>query len=166
MRSFAAILVLLTLSNAVAQTPARQEAMPAVRALEHVTIFVRDYDEALAWYVDRLGLVKVEDQRFGVGERWLTVAPAGATGTHIVLAVPSEPLRASISHQHNWVFRTSDCHETYRKLSARGVKYVQMPRTVPWGCQAIVEDPYGNRIVLLGPARSAGNSKPANSEAG
>jgi catechol 2,3-dioxygenase-like lactoylglutathione lyase family enzyme len=125
-----------------------REERAAVQALEHVTIFVRDYDEALAWYVDRLGFVKVEDRRFGPS-RWVTIAPSNAPGTHIVLAVPNEALRSSIGHQHNWVFRTADCHGTYQRLNAKGVRYVQQPQEVPWGCQAIIEDLYGNRIVLL-----------------
>jgi predicted enzyme related to lactoylglutathione lyase len=119
-------------------------------SLEHVTIFVRDYDEALAWYVDRLGLVKVEDQKFGAGERWLTVAPSTSSSTRIVLAVPRESLKDSIGHQHNWVFRTEDCEETRKQLGAKGIKYLQEPQNLPWGCQAIIEDLYGNRIVLLG----------------
>jgi predicted enzyme related to lactoylglutathione lyase len=136
----------------VATAPLAQDSAsppPVVRALEHVTLFVPDQEQALRWYVDRLGLVKVEDQRFGAGERWLTVAPPGEHATRIVLAVPREALRSSIGHQHNWVFRTGDCEETHARLTAKGVKYIQPPSRVPWGCQAIVEDPFGNRIVLL-----------------
>jgi len=125
-----------------------------IESLEHVTIFVRDYDEALAWYVGRLGLVKVEDRKFGT-ERWLTVAPPGEAGTRIVLAVPREALSASVGQQHNWVFRTADCRRTHEILTAHGIKYLEPPRVLPWGCQAIIEDPYGNHIVLRSPAPDA-----------
>jgi predicted enzyme related to lactoylglutathione lyase len=128
-----------------------------LRALEHVTVFVRDYDEALSWYVDKLGLVKTEDRRFGANERWLTVAPSADAATRIVLAVPSPGLAGSIGHQHNWVFRTGDCRTTHALLSSRGVHFLQEPREAPWGCQAIIEDLYGNHIVLLGSA-TAGES--------
>ena len=121
-----------------------------LRALEHVTVFVRNYDEAVSWYVGKLGLVKTEDQRFGANERWLTVAPSADAATRIVLAVPSAGLADSIGHQHNWVFRTGDCHAAHALLSSRGIHFLQEPREAPWGCQAIIEDLYGNHIVLLG----------------
>jgi predicted enzyme related to lactoylglutathione lyase len=155
-KNFNMALALLALGPSTALA---DETVPAVTALEHVTIFVRDQEDALRWYVDNLGMSKVEDRRFGGGERWLTVAPAGKHATHIVLAVPRPEMQASIGHQHNWVFRTGDCRETHRRLTARGVKYLAPPAEVPWGCQAIIEDLYGNRIVLLGPgtARKPGD---------
>jgi len=116
--------------------------------LEHVTVFVRDYDEALSWYIERLGLVKVDDQRFGPNQRWLTVATSKDSATHIVLAVPSDVMKTSIGHQHNWVFRTEDCHTAHTVLANRGVQFVSDPQELPWGCQAVIEDLYGNHIVL------------------
>jgi catechol 2,3-dioxygenase-like lactoylglutathione lyase family enzyme len=126
------------------------EGVPVVKSLEHVTLFVRSYDEALAWYVDKLGMVKVDDRPMGAGQRWLTVAPSHGSATNLVLAIPSSALSSSIGHQHNWVYRVGDCHEAHKVLSGRGVKFLQEPRQAPWGCQAIIEDLYGNRLVLLG----------------
>ncbi len=142
------IAVAATLISGAALT---QEAPPSpvLKRLEHVTIFVRDQEEALRWYVDRLGMTRIEDQRFGPNERWLTIAPPGEHVTHIVLAVPRPELRDSIGHQHNWVFRTGDCKATHQQLTAKGVEYVVPPTVVPWGCQGIIVDLYGNRIVLL-----------------
>ncbi len=77
------------------------------------------------------------------------MAPSATAATRIVLAVPREALKGSIGHQHNWVFRTADCHATQARLGAKGVTYLQEPRVLPWGCQAIIQDLYGNRIVLL-----------------
>jgi predicted enzyme related to lactoylglutathione lyase len=68
-----------------------------------------------------------------------------------VLAVPSAALADSVGHQHNWVFRTGDCHAVHAALSSRGVHFLNEPAEAPWGCQAIIEDLYGNHIVLLGP---------------
>ncbi len=144
MRTITALLLAVTATWA----PAQDSAPSAIQALEHVTIFVPDQHAALAWYVGKLGFVKVEDRKFGANERWLTIAPPGEHATRIVLAVPREAMRSSIGHQHNWVFRTADCDETHARLVAKGVKYLQAPARVPWGCQAIVEDPFGNRIVL------------------
>jgi predicted enzyme related to lactoylglutathione lyase len=129
---------------------------PPLTALEHVTLFVRDYDEALTWYVERLGLVKIEDRSFGA-QRWLTLATSNAAATQIALAVPSEELRSSIGQQHNWVFGIDDCEATHALLSGRGVKFIAEPRQLPWGCQAIIEDLYGNHIVLRGPVQAVGH---------
>ena len=146
----------IVLGSVLLQTDAVSQDVQAL------TIFVRDQDEAIAWYVGRLGLVKVDDQRFGAGERWVTVAPSKGDGTRSVLAVPNASMRQSIGHQHNWVFHTGDCGKTHERLTARGIKYVHLPQRVPLGCQAIVEDLYGNRIVLLEharePVREAGGS--------
>ena len=140
---------------AVAAPVHAHEPVPVVKSLEHVTLFVRSYDEALAWYVGKLGLVKVDDQPMGGGQRWLTVAPSRDSATKLVLAVPSNALASSIGQQHNWVYRVGDCHEAHALLSGRGVRFLQEPRQAPWGCQAIIEDLYGNRLVLLsnGPQR-------------
>jgi predicted enzyme related to lactoylglutathione lyase len=139
--------------------PSADAVSQDVQALEHVTIFVRDQDEALAWYVDRLGLVKVDDRRFGAGERWLTVSASSSDSTRIVLAVPQGVMQQSIGHQHNWVFRTGDCNATHERLTARGVNYVRQPQRMPWGCQAIIQDLYGNRIVLLEHASRAASGR-------
>ena len=55
-----------------------------------VTIFVRDQDEALSFYTEKLGLEKRSDNTFGPGIRWLTVAPAGQREVEIVLLKPDE----------------------------------------------------------------------------
>lgn len=80
----------------VAQLMPEKPPVTAVQALEHVTLFVRDQDQALAWYVDMLGLVKVDDRRFGANERSVTVGVAGSRETHIVLAIPNEALEQSV----------------------------------------------------------------------
>jgi len=154
MRALSGALVVSVLLGASVQTAALSAEQPLVE-LEHVTIFVRDYDEALQWYVERLGFIKIEDQQFGPQQRWVTVAPSRNADTHIVLAVPGETLRGSIGHQHNWVFRTGDCRAAHLSLSARGVRFVAEPQNLPWGCQAIIEDLYGNRIVVRGPLLEA-----------
>jgi catechol 2,3-dioxygenase-like lactoylglutathione lyase family enzyme len=83
--------------------------------LRYVTVVVKDYDEALAWYTNVLGLSKVEDRDFGHGRRWIVVAPQGQTGLGIVLdtAAPasmdsSSPAKANrIGKETNWVFQVS-----------------------------------------------------------
>lgn len=143
---FAAFAAAFCLTSIAGVAQAFEDA--PLRKLEHVTLFVRDYDEALHWYVEKLGLVKIEDQRFGPTQRWLTVATNVEDKTQIVLAVPNPQLQDSIGKQHNWVFGVEDCRASRDALTSRGVHFVVEPQNLPWGCQAIIEDLYGNRIVL------------------
>jgi predicted enzyme related to lactoylglutathione lyase len=120
-----------------------------ITRLDHVTVFVKDYDEALKWYTETLGFEKTADQAFGKGQRWLTVAPRGQKGSEIVLAKADGQHTELVGKQALWVFHTTDCQKTYEALRARGVKFRQPPAKVGWGGQAIFEDLYGNEFVLL-----------------
>lgn len=122
---------------------------PLITRLDHVTVFVKDYDEALKWYTEILGLEKTADQTFGQGQRWLTVAPRGEKGSEIVLAKADGPGTELIGKQALWVFHTTDCQKTHEALQARGVKFRKPPSKTGWGGQAIFEDLYGNEFVLL-----------------
>ena len=136
-----------------------QGAQPSFRItrLRHVTIFVRDYDEALSWYTNKLGFTKVEDRVFGNGQRWLVVAPAGQNDFGIVLAREDASDRTGetgkrverIGTTKYWVFETDDCQRTFEALKARGVKFSKPPQKLPWGTQAEFLDLYGNEFVLL-----------------
>jgi len=129
--------------------------------LSVVSIFVRDQDEALRFYTEKLGLEKRADTTFGPGMRWLTVAPKGQKTPEIALAKPDASLHGE-EHIHvlmerigrgtTWVFDTEDCRETYRTLLARGVKFLCPPTEQSYGVEAIFEDLYGNTFSLLEPS--------------
>ena len=127
-----------------------QEKTPSIGRLMHVTVFVRDYGEALKWYTEKLGLEKTADQPFGSDERWITVAPQGQAEMQIVLAKAKGETTDLIGKQSHWVFQTDDCQKLYETLVARGVKFVAPPVKQSWGTQAIFEDLYGNTFVLFG----------------
>jgi len=113
--------------------------------IKAVTIAVRDQDEALAWYVDKLGFAVKAD--IGVpGFRWLTVAPAGQEDTEFLLAswFPDH-----VGRNATCVLHTHDCEKGYRTLSARGVEFTQAPQAKPYGTEAIFQDLYGNRYALV-----------------
>ena len=128
-----------------------------ITRLAVVTVNVADYDEALNWYTQKLGLKKIDDVRFGE-ERWLTVAPPDQQGLLIALAKPGmtpeerAKLKDNVGRGTTWVFHTADCQKAYETLRERGVNFTQPPQKLPWGTQAILEDLYGNPIVLLQPA--------------
>lgn len=129
-----------------------------IRSLSRVTILVRDQDEALRFYTEKLGLEKRTDAVFGPGARWLTVAPKEQTELEIDLQKPEPALHgeewaralfARVGQGTTWVFTTDDCHKTYDELRSRGVKFSSPPQPRPYGTEAIFEDLYGNVFSLL-----------------
>lgn len=130
-----------------------------ITRISHITLLVRDQDEALAWYTGKLDFEKRVDTVFDRGFRWLTVAPRGQAHPQIVLQKPVPEL-----HGEGWkelmrhvglgtacVLETDDCRRDYRELSARGVKFTGAPQDMFWGVQAVFSDLYGNPFVLVEP---------------
>jgi predicted enzyme related to lactoylglutathione lyase len=120
------------------------------------TVTVRDYDEALEFYVDKLGFERIEDTDLGEGKRWVRVRPAGSTGAGILLArAVSDTQNASVGNQAGgrvFVFlETDDFWRDYHRLVERGVAFVRPPSDEPYGTVAVFEDLYGNRFDLIEP---------------
>lgn len=127
--------------------------------LTQITVTVRDYDEALAFYVDKLGFERVEDTDLGGGKRWVRVRPPGARGPAILLArAVNDAQLASVGNQTGGrvflFFETDDVHRDLAALVARGVVVVRPPRVEPYGIVAVFEDLYGNRFDLIEPPRA------------
>lgn len=142
------------------QTSKSDIAPHGILKLRHVTILVRDYDDALKWYTEKLGFEKVQDFSYNQGkERFLSVALKGQQDIPIVLAKPgmgytteeTKPWADRVGKTILWVFQTDDCQKMYETLKGRGVKFLELPKDNPWGMQAIFEDLYGNHFVLVGP---------------
>ncbi|SFJ84068.1 VOC family protein [Caulobacter sp. UNC279MFTsu5.1] len=124
-----------------------------------LSLLVRDYDEALAFYVGKMGFSLVEDSELGGGKRWVVVAP-GAVGTRFLLAKASDDQqKAMIGGQGGgrvWLFLHTDAFEAdHARLSAAGVKFLEAPRHEAYGSVAVFEDLYGNRWDLLQPKTKA-----------
>lgn len=129
-----------------------------------ISILVADQDEALRFYTEKLGLEKRSDISFGPGLRLLTVAPKGQKKPEIALAKPDvslhgpehvQQLMERVGQGLPWVFDTDDCHKTYERLLARGVKFISGPIKQLYGVEAIFADPYGNTFSLLEPSLEA-----------
>lgn len=117
-----------------------------------VTILVRDQDEALQFYTEKLGLEKMDDMNFGEGNRWLTVTAAGQKELQIFLQKADSfgvDLMDRVGRAPAWAFNTDNCRETYETLKARGVKFVSEPKEQPWGIEATFEDLYGNKFSIV-----------------
>jgi len=132
-----------------------------ITKLIRVTILVRDYDEALAFYTGKLGFEKRVDVEVGPGMRWVTVAPAQQQEVEIVLQQPhpafhgeqqARAMRARIGQQPTWVLATGDCQREYEELQGRGVIFTAAPQQQPYGVEAVFQDLYGNSYSLLQPA--------------
>lgn len=119
-----------------------------------VALVVRDYDEAIAWYIGKLGFTLVEDEARGEGKRWVVVAPPGARESRLLLAQARKPAElAAIGNQAGgrvFLFLyTDDFRRDHDAFTRRGVKFCEPPRVESYGTVAVFEDLYGNRWDLL-----------------
>lgn len=128
------------------------------QSLALVSLVVRDYDEALAFYVGVLGFRLVEDRPVPEQEkRWVVVAPPGEAGAQLLLAQASTPAQeARIGDQTGgrvFLFLyTDDFWRDFATYRAKGVEFVREPVAQPYGTVAVFRDPYGNLWDLLEPA--------------
>lgn len=131
--------------------------------LGYVALLVQDYDEAIAYFTQRLDFRVVEDSlstdRDGRPKRWVLIAPAGSVGTKLLLAKAATPVEVSrVGNQTGgrvFLFlHTDDFWRDYRNMAARGVKFIRDPREEPYGTVAVFEDLYGNQWDLLQLTRS------------
>jgi catechol 2,3-dioxygenase-like lactoylglutathione lyase family enzyme len=122
--------------------------------LSLISIVVRDYDEAIAFYVGKLGFDLVEDTALTPEKRWVVVSQSRQAQTHILLATAvGERQRQSIGDQAGGLvflfLQTDDFARDHREMIRRGVRFLEAPRTEPYGIVAVFEDLYGNRWDLI-----------------
>lgn len=125
------------------------------QALVHIALVVRDYDEAIDFYVNKLKFELVEDTyQAEQDKRWVVVAPPGSKGASILLA------RASKPEQFNFIgnqaggrvflfLNTDDFWRDYRRMVADGVEFAREPQEQDYGIVAVFKDLYGNLWDLL-----------------
>jgi len=132
---------------------------PTLR-LRSFTIIVRDYDEAKNWYTEKLGFITLIDQKFGPSQRFVLIAPPGSSKEDVGFVLekarrddPTMPTDYTdrIGKEVNIVLRTNDLSRLCSEYRDRGIQFRQAPKQQVWGGEAIVEDLYGNSIVLVGP---------------
>lgn len=113
-----------------------------------ITLIVRNYDEAIDWYVSTLGFELVSDTPLGGAKRWVVVAPRGAQ-TGILLAEASDDVQTSrIGNQTGGrvalFLHTDNFEQDHATMLKAGVKFHELPRHEPYGIVAVFEDLYGN----------------------
>ena len=121
----------------------------------HVALVVRDYDEAIDFYVDVLGFNLIEDTVIEAqNKRWVLVAPPGSTETRLLLAQASGPDQSSrIGDQTGgrvaFFLHTDDFWRDFEAYRDKGVEFVREPKTEDYGTVAVFRDLYGNLWDLL-----------------
>jgi len=117
------------------------------------TLVVRDYDEAIRFYVDAVGFELVSDETEGPDRRWVVVAPPGRSAG-LLLAKATKPEQvAAIGNQTGgrvgFFLYSSDFHGQLARMRAAGVEFIEEPRDEPYGMVCVWRDLYGNKWDLL-----------------
>jgi catechol 2,3-dioxygenase-like lactoylglutathione lyase family enzyme len=125
------------------------------QAIVHIALVVKDYDEAIAFYTEKLHFTLVEDTyQPEQDKRWVVVAPPGSAGTTLLLARASKPEQVPFvgNQTGGRVFlflNTDDFWMDYTEMLSRGIKFVRPPKKEAYGLVAVFEDLYGNLWDLL-----------------
>lgn len=129
------------------------------QSIIHVALIVRDYDEAIAFFCQKLHFRLVEDTyQPEQDKRWVVVSPPGSSGTSLLLA------RAAMPEQEAFIGRqtggrvflflsTDDFWRDYNEMCSIGIKFVREPKTESYGTVAVFEDLYGNLWDLIEPSK-------------
>ncbi len=124
--------------------------------LAHVAIVVEDYDEAIAFYTNKLNFILKEDTALSETKRWVLVQPQGADSCCLLLAKAANDIQEkSIGNQTGgrvFLFlHTDDFWRDFNDYTAKGINFVREPSEEVYGTVAVFEDLYGNLWDLIGP---------------
>lgn len=116
-----------------------------ISKVTHLSVFVKDQDEALRFYTEKLGFEVHTDMDFN-GSRWLTLNPKGQKDFEITLM----PATVETKEQSAPVacFSTDDCRKDYADLKQKGVNFLHEPKDEAWGIGVTFADPSGNVFYL------------------
>jgi catechol 2,3-dioxygenase-like lactoylglutathione lyase family enzyme len=121
-----------------------------------LTLVVRDYDEAVAFFTGALRFTVVEDTPLGDGKRWVIVAPPAREGAALLLAKAATSEQAA--HAGNQTggrvclfLHTDDFWDDYHHMQSHGVRFAEAPREEPYGRVVVFFDLYGNKWDLIQP---------------
>jgi catechol 2,3-dioxygenase-like lactoylglutathione lyase family enzyme len=134
-----------------------------IRRMSHATILVKDQNEALGFYRDKLGFQVHTDAMVGEDFRWLTLNTPDQPNFEIVLMEPKPGMlmdEATAKQVRELmqkgvfgagVFNTDDCRKTYEELKSKGVEFLSEPAERPYGIEAVFKDNSGNWFSLTQP---------------
>ena len=125
------------------------------QSIVHIALVVRDYDEAIEFYTNKLNFELIEDTyQPEQDKRWVVVAPPGSSGTNLLLAKASkpeqEPFVGNQTGGRVFLFlNTDDFWRDYNSMVSKEIKFVREPKEAEYGTVAVFEDLYGNLWDLL-----------------
>ena len=124
--------------------------------IANVTIVVKDYDEAIQFYTQKLGFELVQDIRLDAAKRWVLVALPNSKGSSLLLAkAVNEQQEKSMGNQTggrvSFFLHTDDFWRDYKTMTTKGVVFKEKPREEFYGTVSVFEDLYGNLWDLLEP---------------
>ena len=125
------------------------------QSIVHIALVVKDYDEALDFYIKKLNFVLIEDTyQPEQNKRWVVIAPPGGSGTTILLAKASkseqEPFIGNQTGRRVFLFlNTDNFWRDYKNMIKEGIKFIREPKEADYGMVAVFEDLYGNLWDLL-----------------
>lgn len=125
------------------------------QSIVHIALVVRDYDEALDFYLNKLNFTLIEDTfQPEQDKRWVVIAPPGSSGATLLLARASKPEQEPfIGNQTGgrvFLFlNTDDFWRDFNRLKENGVTIVREPKQADYGMVAVFADLYGNLWDLL-----------------
>lgn len=129
--------------------------MPNIKQnIGSVALVVENYDDAIAFYTQKLGFDLIEDTNLGNGKRWVLIGPPNSNGTNLLLAQASTPQQLdSVGNQSGgrvFLFlHTNDFWRDYELMQKNGVRFNEQPREEAYGTVVVFEDLYGNKWDLL-----------------
>lgn len=125
------------------------------QSIATIALVVADYDDAISFYVDKLGFSLGSDLDMGGGKRWVTVAPAGGGARLLLAKADGDTQSARVGNQTGgrvgFFLETDDFARDHANYVARGVKFLESPRREVYGSVAVFEDLYGNKWDLIQP---------------
>ena len=126
--------------------------------ISHFSLIVRNQDEALAFYTEKLGFVVTESHKAPDNTwYWLTIAPTKESAVSLSLLLPQQAEDHAIIGKQSgsiplYVLLTDDCHKTTAEFTAKCVEFVKQPTNEFWGIDAVIKDLYGNLIDICQPS--------------
>jgi catechol 2,3-dioxygenase-like lactoylglutathione lyase family enzyme len=130
-------------------------SLPVSQRLGLTALLIRDYDEAIAFYVGKLGFELREDTQLTADKRWVVVGPPGNAGGLLLARAVGDRQSRSIGDQSGgrvFLFlETDDFARDHATYLERGIRFTEAPRLESYGIVAVFEDVYGNRWDLIQP---------------
>jgi catechol 2,3-dioxygenase-like lactoylglutathione lyase family enzyme len=123
--------------------------------ITHLALVVRDYDEAIAFYTQKLGFILLEDTVLSESKRWVLIAPPGSECSLLLAKAAAPSQQNAVGNQTGgrvFLFlRTDDFYRDYDAMLAKGIRFIRSPAREDYGTVAVFEDLYGNLWDLIGP---------------